>query len=91
MLCFRLYRSPNISPSPRILNISFILQKYQFFRCHKFTFDTKKLLYNNSLSVDGAKIEDVLGNRFKYNVPKVTEEEVIQAFEEVGAFPKGIV
>jgi hypothetical protein len=54
----------------------------------------QELLYNNSLSVDGAKIEDVLGNRFKYTVPKVTEEkirEVIQAFEEVGAFPKGIV
>ena len=52
----------------------------------------QELLYNNSLSVDGSKIESVLG--FKYKIPEVTEEkvrEVINAFVEVGIFPKNLV
>jgi nucleoside-diphosphate-sugar epimerase len=52
----------------------------------------QELLYNNSLAVDGTKIETVLG--FKYSVPEVTEEkvrEVINGFIEVGAFPKGFI
>jgi hypothetical protein len=52
----------------------------------------QELLYNNSLAVDGTKIESTLG--FKYTVPEMTEakvREVINGFIEVGVFPKGIL
>ena len=52
----------------------------------------QELLYNNSLSVDGSKMESI--NGFTYKVPKVTEEkvrEIINGFIEVGVFPKGIL
>jgi hypothetical protein len=52
----------------------------------------QELLYNNSLSVDGTKIEAAL--KFTYSVPIITEQsmrEVINAFIEVGIFPKSYV
>lgn len=52
----------------------------------------QELLYNNSLSVNGGKIEGVCA--FKYTVPEMTEaklREVLAAFIEVGVFPKGLL
>lgn len=52
----------------------------------------QELLYNNSLCVDGSKIEQVLD--FRYLVPKVTEgkiREVIDKFIEVKAFPGQLI
>ena len=52
----------------------------------------QELLYNNSLSIDGSKIEQVLG--FKYEVPAITEthiRQVLDGFIEVGIFPKNFV
>jgi hypothetical protein len=52
----------------------------------------QELLYNNSLSVDGSKIESVID--FKYSVPELNEEkirEVISSFVEIGIFPKGVI
>lgn len=49
----------------------------------------KELLYNNSLSVDGSRVEkDIPG--FKYNHPKITTEalrEVIKGFQELKIWP----
>jgi len=50
----------------------------------------EELLYNNSLSIDGKKIEK-LG--FKYAHPKVTEDlikEVVNHFVDLGMFPKNV-
>ena len=52
----------------------------------------QELLYNNSLSVDGSKIESQLG--FRYQVPAITEDrlrEVLQGFVEVDIFPRDYV
>ncbi|KAI9142916.1 hypothetical protein BKA69DRAFT_1109265 [Paraphysoderma sedebokerense] len=49
----------------------------------------QELLYNNSLSVDGSKIEKVTG--FSYKVPNVTEallREVIEGYKTQGIWPK---
>jgi hypothetical protein len=42
----------------------------------------QELLYYNSLSVDGAKIEDVLGNRFKYTLHSHTSIWRSRCFSE---------
>lgn len=50
----------------------------------------QELLYNNSLSVDGSKIEET---GFQYDYPKITEElikEVLQQFVEINIFPAGL-
>ena len=52
----------------------------------------QELLYNNSLSVDGAKIEQQCG--FHYMYPEITElavREVLDGFVEVQIFPKQII
>lgn len=52
----------------------------------------QELLYNNSLSVDGSKIERDLG--FKYDVPTLTEaslREIINEFIAVGVFPNNFI
>ncbi|KAI3654914.1 hypothetical protein MP228_000294 [Amoeboaphelidium protococcarum] len=52
----------------------------------------QELLYNNSLSVDGSKVESAVG--YKYKVPQVTEDklrEVVNEFITIGVFPKGIL
>jgi len=52
----------------------------------------KELLYNNSLSINGAKITTELG--FKYEVPEMKKEHllaVIKDFIEVKAFPSGLI
>jgi nucleoside-diphosphate-sugar epimerase len=52
----------------------------------------QELLLNNSLCVDGSKIEQDLG--FQYEKPIMTEQllrEIIDNFIEVGAFPKGFI
>ena len=51
----------------------------------------KELLYNNSLSIDGSKIEST---GFKYEVPAITKElvtEVIKGFQESKLFPPVIL
>lgn len=51
----------------------------------------KELLYNNSLSVDGSKIE---GTGFQYEVPQMTEEllrEVLKEYVEIKAFPASLI
>jgi hypothetical protein len=53
----------------------------------------QELLYNNSLSIDGSKIEQQLPE-FRYLVPVVTEakiREVLAAFIQVGIFPDGFI
>jgi hypothetical protein len=48
----------------------------------------KELLYNNSLSIDGSKIERTTG--FVYEVPRMTKEavhDVIKSFQEAKLFP----
>ncbi|KAI9179855.1 hypothetical protein H9P43_005186 [Blastocladiella emersonii ATCC 22665] len=49
----------------------------------------QELLSNNSLSVDGSKIEKTLG--FAYTVPKVTEErirEIVDGYKKQGIWPR---
>ena len=51
----------------------------------------KELLYNNSLSIDGSKIEQT---GFQYQVPRMTKElliEVIKGFQDNKLFPPAVI
>lgn len=51
----------------------------------------QELLYNNSLSIDGSKIE---GTGFRYDNPAVTDEllrEQVAYFVEQGLFPGSVL
>jgi hypothetical protein len=53
----------------------------------------QELLYNNSLTLDGSKIEGAVDG-FQYKVNEINEEkvrEVINSFIEIGIFPKGFI
>lgn len=52
----------------------------------------QELLYNNSLSVDGSKIEQQCGFHYMYaEITELSIREVLEGFVEVQIFPKQII
>lgn len=70
-----------------------ICKRYQVFNSPLTPYLDQELLYNNSLSVDGSRIEKEVPS-FSYTVPNLTEDrlrEIIGGFIEVGIFPAGYI
>jgi hypothetical protein len=70
-----------------------LCKRFQVLNSPLTPFLDQELLYNNSLSVDGNRIEAEIPS-FKYTVPQLTEErvrEIIDAFIEVGIFPANYI